>query len=219
MQDLIKNGSVSRGWLGVQIQPVNKDIAESLGLAEASGALVVAPQEGSPGQKAGMKKGDVVTSVNGEPIKDARDLAKRIASMAPGTQAEVTLWRDGKSQVIQLTLGSLPSDQKQASADTDTQPEPAPSTDKALAGLGLSVVPAEDGTGLTVSKVDPDSDAAEKGLKEGETITSINNQEVKTAEDIEKALSKARNEGRKKALFQIETTEGTRFLALDIAKG
>lgn len=220
VDDLIKNGSVSRGWLGVQIQPVTKDIAESLGLSDAAGALVVAPQEGSPGQKAGMQKGDVVTSVNGEPIKDARDLAKRIAAMRPGSKAEVTLWRNGKTEVIQLTLGSLPAEQKQASAEdqTDKQPD-APATEKALAGLGLSVQPSEDGTGLTVTNVDPDSDAADKGLKQGETITSVNNQAVKTAADIDKALEKARGDGRKKALFQIETPEGTRFLALDIAKG
>lgn len=221
VKDLIKSGSVARGWLGVQIQPVTKDIAESLGLAEASGALVVAPQEGSPGQKAGMKKGDVVTAVNGEPIKDARDLAKRIASMAPGSKAEVSIWRDGKAQALQLTLGNLPAEQKQAMADDQQQQdEQAPATDKALAGLGLSVTPADGGKGVTVTQIDPDSDAADKGLKQGETITSVNYQDVASADDIEKALSKARNEGRKKALFQVETGQGTRFVALDItAKG
>lgn len=218
VNDLIKNGSVSRGWLGVQIQPVTRDIADSLGLSEASGALVVAPQEGSPGQKAGMKKGDVVTAVNGEPVKDARDLAKRIASFRPGTKAEVTIWRDGKSQVLSLELGSLPADQQQAKAD-DQQDEDQtqPSTDKALTGLGLSVSPAEGGAGVTVTDVDPDSDAADKGLKQGETITSVNNQEVKSAEDIEKVIDKARNQGRAKALFQVESQQGTRFLALDIS--
>lgn len=217
VNDLIKNGSVSRGWLGVQIQPVTRDIADSLGLSEASGALVVAPQEGSPGQKAGMKKGDVVTAVNGEPIKDARDLAKRIASFRPGTKAEVTIWRDGKSEVLSLELGALPSDQQAKAEQPDSGDEARPSTDKALAGLGLSVAPAEDGSGVTVTDVDPASDAADKGLKQGETITSVNNQEVKTAEDIEKAVDKARNQGRAKALFQVESTEGTRFVALDIA--
>nr|WP_316653325.1 Do family serine endopeptidase [uncultured Gellertiella sp.] len=220
VQDLIKTGSVSRGWLGVQIQPVTQDIADSLGLAEASGALVVAPQEGSPGQKAGMMKGDVVTAVNGEPVKDARDLSRRIGSTAPGTKVEVTLWRNGKSEVVQLTLGNLPAEQKQASADDQTQPDDqTPSTDKALAGLGLTVSPADGGKGVTVTQVDPDSDAADKGLKQGETITSVNNHEVRTVADIEKALDKARNDGRKKALFQIESTEGTRFMALDIARG
>ncbi len=218
VNDLIKNGSVSRGWLGVQIQPVTKDIADSLGLSEASGALVVAPQEGSPGQKAGMKKGDVVTAVNGEPIKDARDLAKRIAAFRPGTKAEVTIWRDGKSQVLSLELGSLPADQQQAKADDqNSEQETQPSTDKALAGLGLSVSPADGGNGVTVTQVDPDSDAADKGLKQGETITSVNNQEVKSAEDIEKVIDKARNQGRPKALFQVESQQGTRFVALDIA--
>ncbi len=220
VNDLIKNGAVSRGWLGVQIQPVTKDIADSLGLSEGRGALVVAPQEGSPGQKAGMKKGDVVTAVNGEPIKDARDLAKRIAGMQPNSKAEVTIWRDGKSQVLQLTLGSLPADQKQASAEDDQpQEQTKPSTEKTLDDLGLTVMPSEDGKGLTIGEVDPDSDAADKGLKAGETITSVNNQEVKTVEDVSNAVEKARNQGRSKALFQVESGDGTRFVALNIAKG
>lgn len=219
VNDLIKNGSVSRGWLGVQIQPVTKDIADSLGLSEGRGALVVAPQEGSPGLKAGMRKGDVVTAVNGEPIKDARDLAKRIAGMQPGTKADVTIWRDGKSQVLQLTLGSLPADQKQASAeDQPQQEETKPSTQKTLEDLGLTLSPAEDGKGVSIAEVDPDSDASDKGLKPGETITSVNNQEVKSVDDISNAVEKARNQGRSKALFQVESGDGTRFVALDIAK-
>jgi len=217
--DLIKTGSVSRGWLGVQIQPVSKDIAESLGLSEAAGALVVSPQEGSPGQKAGIKNGDVVTAVNGEPIKDPRDLARRIGAMAPGKKVEVAIWRNGKSQSVTVDLGTLPAEQK-ASADGNNQPQAEPqqpASEKALTDLGLTVGPSDDGKGVAITGVDPDSDAADKGVKEGEKITSVNNQDVANAQDIAKVLTQAKKDGRTRALFQIQSDSGSRFVALPLS--
>jgi len=219
--DLIKTGTVSRGWLGVQIQPVTKDIAESLGLSEASGALVVSPQDGSPGQKAGIKNGDVVTAVNGDPVKDPRDLARRIGAMQPGSKVEVSLWRGGKSQSVTVELGTLPADQNQASNDDsqqDQQPQ-QPSSEKALADLGLTVGPSDDGKGVAITAVDPDSDAADKGVKEGEKITSVNNQQVSNAGDIAKVIEQAKKDGRTRALFQIQSGDGSRFVALPINAG
>lgn len=216
--ELMKDGKVERGWLGVQIQPVNKDIAESLGLSEAQGALVVAPQEGSPGQKAGIKEGDVITALNGDPIKDARDLARKVAAMNPNAKVDIAIWRDGKSQNLEVTLGNLASEQS-ASADTETPEAPAPSTEQALASLGITVAPAEDGAGLSVVEVDPDSEAAGRGLRAGEKIVSVNNQSVKTAADIEKVIEQARDDGRSRALFQVESDRGSRFIALPINEG
>ncbi|HXV30170.1 MAG TPA: Do family serine endopeptidase, partial [Sinorhizobium sp.] len=217
---LIKDGSVSRGWLGVQIQPVTKDIADSLGLSEAQGALVVEPQAGSPGEKAGIKKGDVVTALNGEPVKDPRDLARRVAAMRPGSTAEITLWRNGKSESVKLEIGTLPSETSDAAPDTrDEQPEQGQAGEEALADLGLAVIPSDDGKGVTIASVDPDSDAADRGLKEGEKIVSVNNQEVKSADDILKVINTAKKDGRSKALFQIEAAEGSRFVALPIDQG
>jgi serine protease Do len=219
--DLIKDGEVSRGWLGVQIQPVDKDVAESLGLAEASGALVVEPQAGSPGEKAGIKKGDVITAVNGDTIKGPRELARKIAMMRPGTSVDVALWRDGKAESVKLEIGALPADTKDASAGTDQQQqeEQQPSSEKALADLGVTVTPSEDGNGVTIASVDPDSDASDRGLKEGEKIVSVNNQEVKSADDILKVIEEAKKDGRTKALFQIEADNASRFVALPISQG
>jgi len=219
--DLIKDGEVSRGWLGVQIQPVDKDVAESLGLAEASGALVVEPQAGSPGEKAGIKKGDVITAVNGDTIKGPRELARKIAMMRPGTSVDVALWRDGKAESVKLEIGALPADTKDASAGTDQQQqeEQLPSSEKALADLGVTVTPSEDGNGVTIASVDPDSDASDRGLKEGEKIVSVNNQEVKSADDILKVIEEAKKDGRTKALFQIEADNASRFVALPISQG
>ena len=208
---------MDRGWLGVQIQPVSRDIADSLGLADAAGALVVEPQADSPGAKAGIKKGDVITALDGEPVKDPRDLARRVADIAPGTKVDVTLWRDGKSQNVPVEIGTLAGEQIQASTSTDEAAPAEENSEQALADLGISVTPGDDG--LTVSSVDPDSDASDRGLKEGDRITSVNNQAVKSADDVMKVIEGARKDGRTKALFQIETKDGSRFLALPIDQG
>ncbi|WP_137132770.1 Do family serine endopeptidase [Rhizobium sp. FY34] len=217
--DLQQDGKVERGWLGVQIQPVTQDIAESLGLAEPKGALVVAPQDNSPGGKAGIKQGDVITAVNGEPIKDARDLAKKVAVLGPNKKVDVTIWRAGKSLSVPVTLGNLASDDAAKAENSPTEQTPQPSSEKALASLGITVAPSEDGTGVSVTDVDPDSDAAARGLRQGETITSVNNQDVKTAADISKIIEAARKDGRSRALFQVESQAGSRFIALPINEG
>ncbi len=216
--DLMKDGTVSRGYLGVQIQPVTKDIADSLGLSEANGALVVSAQEGTPGQKAGMKTGDVVTAVNGEPVKDARDLSRRIGAMTPGSKVELSVWRSGKAQSVTVELGTLPADQQASAGDDNDQQEQAqpPASEKALADLGLTVGPSDDGKGLAITGIDPNSDAADKGIKEGETITSVNNQEVSSADDVVRVINQTKKDGRTRALFQIQSKDGSRFVALPI---
>lgn len=217
--ELIKSGKIDRGWLGVQIQPVSKDIAESLGLAQAQGALVIQPQEDSPGLKAGIKKGDVVTAVNGEPVKDARDLAKRIGSMRPGTKADIAIWRDGKSQTLQLTVGTLPPEQKMAAKDSKSQPDQGEPKQTSLESLGITVSPAEDGKGVQILSVDPNSAAADAGIKQGDRIAAVNNKDVSSGKDITSQLETAKKEGRSKALFQVETDNGSRFVALPTDKG
>jgi serine protease Do len=215
--DLMKDGKVDRGWLGVQIQPVSRDIADSLGLADAAGALVVEPQADSPGAKAGIKKGDVITALDGEPVKDPRDLARRVADIAPGKKVDVAIWRDGKSQNVSVEIGTLAGEQIQAATNPDEAVPEQETSEQALANLGISVTPGDDG--LTVSSVDPDSDASERGLREGDRITSVNNQTVKSADEVLKVIEGARKDGRSKALFQVETKDGSRFLALPIDQG
>ncbi len=214
---LMKNGKIERGWLGVQIQPVTKDIAESLGLAEASGALVVSPTENSPGEKAGMKQGDVVTAVNGDTVKDARDLARKIASYAPGVEVDVSIWRAGKAETLKVKLGDMPADKNASADDGKDGGEQAPAASQQEIGkLGVSVVPSADGKGLDIVDVDPDSEAAARGIKSGEKISAINNQPVTNADDAVKVIEAARKDGRGKALFQIESSQGSRFVALPI---
>jgi serine protease Do len=217
---LIKGGDIQRGWLGVKIEPVTRDVADSLGLAEAAGAFVNEPQPGSPGEKAGIKTGDVITAVNGETVRGPKELARLIGSMDPGKTVDVSVWRDGKLINIKLTLGTLPDDNKVASAEPgqsqpDDQQQETTAT-KTLDQLGLEVQPSDDGTGVQVTSVNPNSDAADQGVKAGQKITSVNNQEVKNAEDIQRVVENAKKDGRKKALFQLEDQTGNRFVALPI---
>src|SRR6202140_3660333 len=126
-------GSVSRGWIGVQIQPVTTDIADSLGLKKAEGALVAEPQASGPAAKAGIESGDVITSVNGETVKDARELARTIGSLAPGDAVKLNVLHQGKDEAVNLTLGQLPATQE-ANAD------PAHGSD--VPRFGLTIAPA-----------------------------------------------------------------------------
>src|SRR5215813_11498459 len=150
------NGKVSRGWIGVQIQPVTAEIADSLGLKKAEGALVTEPQAGSPAQKAGIKAGDVIVSVNGEAVLDARNLARRISAMAPGTSVKLGIIRGGKEDTLTLTLGELPKE-RQARAGSEERAAPG-GVD--VPKLGLSLAPARNGgEGVVVTQVDPDGSA------------------------------------------------------------
>tara|TARA_R100001129_G_scaffold154698_4_gene117507 strand:+ start:219 stop:1769 length:1551 start_codon:yes stop_codon:yes gene_type:complete len=219
VQDLIRDGSVQRGWLGVQIQPVTKDIAESLGLAEAEGALVTEPQEDTPAAKAGIESGDVVTAVNGETVKGPRELARKIGNIEPGQKVDLTIWRDGESQEKTVTLGTLPTNLASAQTDQEQPEDQAPSQTTTLDDFGLTVVPSDDGKGLVITDVDPDSAASERGLRAGDVILSVNNQDVTDAKQMTQVIDKAAKDGRKAALFQVENDNRSRFVALPIDQG
>jgi serine protease Do len=216
VQTLMKDGSVSRGWLGVEIQPVSKDIADSIGLQDAKGAIVSQAQEGGPALKAGIKAGDVITAVGGQEVDSPRELARAIGAIQPGKSVEVTVWRAGKSETLNLELGTLPNPDKQASNDQDKQQQAEPSS---LADLGLTVTPSEDGKGLVVTDVDPDSDAADRGIQAGDVIVSINSRDVKGAKDVTTAMNDAEKAGRKAVLVQITRDDNSRFVALPIGRG
>jgi serine protease Do len=216
VHDLMTNGTVNRGWLGVEIQPVNDEIADSLGLASGTkGALVSNAQDDGPGKAAGIKAGDVITAVDGKKVDGPRQLARIIGETAPGKQVEVTLWRDGKSETVKLTLGELKPDQKQASAD---QPSEQHQGDT-LKDFGLTVTKSEDGKGIVVTDVEPGSAADDRGIQAGDVITAVNTNEVSGASDFNKAVSDAAKAGKKAVLVQITREDTNRFVALPVAKG
>jgi serine protease Do len=216
VQDLMKDGSVKRGWLGVQIQPVTPDIAESLGLKEAKGALVAGVQDDGPAKKAGIVSGDIITQVDGKDVSSSRELARVIGANPPGKAVEVTLLRNGKSETMKIDLGALPTSDKQASADQQQAPQNATET---LADLGLTVTSADDGKGLVVTAVEPDSDAADRGIQAGDVITAVNSAEVKAPGDVTKAMEDAAKAGRKAILVQVSREDTNRFVTLPVNKG
>ncbi|MBV2142663.1 Do family serine endopeptidase [Falsochrobactrum sp. TDYN1] len=213
VDQLIKKGSVERGWIGVQIQPVTKDIAASLGLAEEKGALVASPQSDGPAAKAGINAGDVITAVNGETVDGPRELARKIANITPGEKVALTVWRKNKAEEVNITIAAMPEDL----GKTDN---PAPGGDtqqgETLDSYGLTVVPSEDGNGVVVTNVDPDSDASDRGIRSGDVIVTVNNQAVKDAQDINKAIDEAAKAGRKAVLLQLQSNDQSRFVALPI---
>ncbi|WFP75337.1 Do family serine endopeptidase [Mesorhizobium sp. WSM4906] len=218
VEDLMKNGSVQRGWLGVEIQPVTSDIAESLGLKSEKGALVSSAQDAGPGKKAGITAGDVITQVDGKDVASPKELARVIGAYAPGKSVDVTVWRNGRNETVKVDLGTLPSSDKQASNE-DSNKQAAPAKADTLADLGLTVTKSENGKGLVVTDVDPDSDAADRGIQPGDVITSINSNEVNTTDDVSKAMTDAAKSGRKAVLMQITRDDANRFVALPVGKG
>jgi serine protease Do len=209
-------GVVTRGWIGVQIQPVTAEIAESLGLKKAEGALVAEPQANSPAVKAGIKAGDVITEVNGKQVKDARDLARKIGGMAPNTSVKLSVLRDGKQQTMTLTLGELPS-QRQARNEPDSSSKQESSAD--VPKLGLTLAPADQVAGggkdgVVVTNVEPDGVAAEHGFKTGDVIMEIAGKKVGNPNDVRSAISAAQKEGKRTVLLRVKSSEGTKFVAV-----
>jgi len=217
-------GSVSRGWIGVQIQPVTTDIADSLGLKKAEGALVAEPQANGPAAKAGIESGDVITSVNGETVKDARELARTIGGIAPGNSVKLNVLHKGKDEVINLTLGELPNT-VEAKADTDNGDDnggSARGTD--VPKLGLTVAPADSVAGagkegVVVTEVDPKSAAAERGFKEGDVILEVAGKSVANVGDVRDAIKAAASDNKNSVLMRVKSGGQSRFVAVPLAKG
>jgi serine protease Do len=213
-------GQVTRGWIGVQIQPVNADIADSLGLKNAEGALVSEPQPDGPAAKAGILSGDVITAVNGQPVKDARDLARKIGSLLPKAEVKLTVISKGVEKTLSLTLGELPRDQKQARAPTEDRDNSGTQVPR----LGLSLAPAGSvagagSEGVVVTQVEPNGPAAAQGFRTGDVILDVAGKRVANPDEVSKAFAEARSGGKRTVLLRVKSGEGTRFLAVPLGRG
>jgi serine protease Do len=211
-EKLKDNGKVVRGWIGVTIQRVSPDIADSLGLKEAKGALVDEPQDGSPASKAGLKSRDVILSVDGRSIKDGRDLARVIANEKPGESIKLSIMRDGKERTVELTVGTYPSDEKLASNSEYGSNN---------AKLGLTLAPADQvagagQNGAVVVGVDPSSAAAEKGIVAGDVILEAGGKRISGPQDVKEVLSEAQKDKKSAILMHLKTAQGKRFVAVPI---
>ena len=212
---LKEKGHVTRGWLGVQIQPVTADIADSLGLKTAAGAMVDEPQSGSPAAKAGIEAGDIITAVNGTQAKDARDLARTIGTMAPDTSVKLDIVRNGEPRSITVTLAQMPNEQRASAENDNAQPT------SGVPHIGLQVAPASEVSGagekgVVVTAVEPDGPAAQQGFQVGNVILEVGGKPVANAGDVRKALSEAKVQGKHQILMRAKIGDATRFVALPL---
>jgi len=200
------SGHVTRGWLGVQIQPVTSEVADALGLKQTTGALVSEPQAGSPAAKAGVKAGDVIVSLDGTSVKDARELSQKIGATNPGASVKLGVIRNGSEQTIDVTLAQLP-EQKQAAANTGQE-------EQSSARLGLTLGTGDNG--VVVTGVDPNGPAAEHGIQTGDVITNVGGSSVSTPTDVQKQLADLRKAGKHTVLVQVKSEQGTHYVALPL---
>jgi serine protease Do len=211
---------IEHGYIGVMIQPVDKGVAEALGLKDPKGAIVASVGDGSPAAGAGVKSGDIIVAVNGKPTETPKAVSRAIADLAPGDKATLTLWRDGKTQDLAFAVGSLTGDQV-ASADTG-EAKPDASSDVAVKDLGLTVqtVSGQDAqaqglpegtTGVVVTA--SDGPAADKGIQQGDVILSVNQTPVSSADDLAKMVAKVKGD-RPSVLFLIDRQGQQQFIAV-----
>ncbi|MDR3475168.1 MAG: Do family serine endopeptidase [Devosia sp.] len=213
--DLIKNGSVTRGFLGVGIQDVTRDIADSVGLKEAKGAVVTEATKGSPADKAGIKSGDVITAVDGDTIDNARALSRTIGGKAPGTTVDVTVWRDNAEQHFSVKLDTLSA--KAADTAPAAKQTPPDATVPVASSVGLTLVPNSEGAGVLVQDIDPESVAASKGFAVGDTILEVDNKAVNTPKAFQSAIDAVKASGRGTALIKAERNGQARFVGLPLS--
>jgi serine protease Do len=188
-------------------------------MKSSEGALVAEPQAGSPAAKAGILSGDVITAVNGHAVKDARDLARQIGAMAPGTEAKLSAWRKGEEKSYSLKLGELP---KERDARAATAPDSAP-TGSDVPKLGLMLAPAghvagSGSEGVVVTDMDPDGLASEHGFKTGDVILDVGGKKVANPVDVRNAIAEAKKDGKRTVLMRLKSDDATRFVAIPIAR-
>ena len=209
-------GVVPRGYLGVNIQPVTTEMAESLGLKSAGGAIVDEAMPGTPAAEAGLKAGDVITKLDGKAVKDASDLTVRIGSFKPNDKVELTYLRNGEEKTAQITLADQKSE-KLAKADSSM------SQKDQGAQLGIQIAPAKevDGAGdkgVAIVGVDPNGTAAEQGLATGNVILDVSGKPVSTPDDVKAGIASAKSQGKKAVMMRIQTADGAHFVAVPFPK-
>lgn len=196
MEQILKTGKVTRGFLGVSIQEVTPDLAKAFNLPSAEGALVGDVTPDSPGAKAGLQKGDVITALNGQKIADYHDLRLRISQTAPGTAVKLDVYRNGQKQEMNATLGEFP--EKAATAQNEPQGEAPALEGVQVENLNSDIaqqlnLPAST-RGVVITRVDPQSTAAETGLERGDVIQEVNRKPVNNVQQFQAAVRAASNQ-------------------------
>jgi len=229
LAQLKDHGRARRGWLGVRIQGVTDDIAESIGLDKPKGALVASVSDKGPAQVAGIQAGDVVLTFDGKEVTDMRRLPKIVAETPIDKSVKVTVWRKKKEQAFDVKVGELQETEQQAAVQPQQQPQPSSpgSTVKAL-GLSLAAASADlkqkfsladETSGVIITEVAGDSPAAEKGIRPGDVIIEVAQEEVKDPAKVAQKVEEARKAGRKSILMLVDRAGDLRFVALRIDQG
>jgi Do/DeqQ family serine protease len=217
MDQLLKTGKVRRGMLGVTIQSIDSDMAASLNLPAAKGAIVTSVATGGPAEKAGIRRGDVITAIDKQPIADNNALRNLVAAKTPGSSVEVTALRNGRDQRFQVALAELPERPEPESPETSNR-NTTPGNEK----FGLTLQPLSpemasrygldaDDQGLLVTRVDPASNAASEGIRQGDLIQEVNRQPVRTFAEFNAAIAQS---GAKPALVLIKRRNNVTYLTL-----
>jgi len=217
-------GRAKRGWLGVKIQQVTPDIAESLGLKDAGGALVAGVEANGPAEKAKIRNGDIILKFNDQDVKEMKNLPRVVAETDINKSVPVTVWRDGKAVVLDVTVGELPDDQ-QAAATPEAKPEPSKAVE--LSALGLTLAPitadardkfqlAQDQKGVLITDVGQGTPAADRGLKPGDVIVEVQQEEVASPADVQERVEKVKKAGRSSVLMLVQSGDGLRWVPLAV---
>jgi len=228
VNDLIKYGKTRRGWLGVHIQSLTEEIAESLGLKEAKGALVASVQKDGPAAKAGLKAGDIILRYDGREVPDSRRLPRMVAETAIGKTVPLDLWRDGRVASLSVNVGELQEADEAAEGEEETTPKlTKEKTDGILPlpSIGLSVAPLtaqtrqrfnlpDQSKGVVIADVAADGPAAEKNLKAGDLIEEVSLEPVASTSDFANKIEAARKSGRKSVLLMVESGDSPRIVAV-----
>lgn len=219
-------GKTKRGWLGVRIQEVTPEIAESLGLGKPRGALVASVSPGGPAALAKIEPGDVVLKFNGRDITEMRRLPRVVAETAVGSEAPIEVWRGEKIVPLRVKVGELPDEPETASAEDDKKPS-SPIITGTTTVMGLTLAPMSDDArqkyslddkivGVVITAVDAKSNASEKGVRPGDVVVEVAQQEVKTPAEVAKHVKEAKDSGRKSLLFLMDRGGDLRFIALKV---
>ena len=220
-------GHPVRGWLGVRIQQVTADIAESVGLKEVTGAMVAGVNDGGPADKAKIRNGDIIIRFNGQDVKDMPALPRAVAETEVGKEVPIVVWRDGKEITVTAKLAEKPSDAQLAAADAPGKGGDAVAKPADLVGLGLKIAPitpdmkdkfqlGDDQKGVVIVEVAPNSQATERGLKPGDVIVEVQQSAVNSVDDVKKRIEAVRKENRKSVLMLVQGRDGLRWVPLPL---
>jgi serine protease Do len=218
-------GHARRGWLGVKIQQVTPDIAESLGLKDAGGALVAGVEGNGPAERGKIRNGDIILKFNSQDVKEMKNLPRIVAETDINKDVPVTVWRDGKEVSLQVKVGELPEEQQAAATPDKPAPVVGKTVELSALGMSLSAITPEnrekfqigaDQKGVVITDVGQGTPAADRGLKPGDVIVEVQQEEVTSPGDVQERVEKLRKSGRGSVLMLVQSSDGLRWVPLSV---